>query len=158
MGLNFSRRISCNKLPYHAFSSLKIKISTSLLPLMRLKDALVAAPEPSGPFIARYKTMVLTDESRTDLYAPHPRAWAVMTSAFYPVTKDQCNRTHPTRNVLPATAASMYQQYASDGVFNRTFERFRLEMCTSTSLLDDFQYPPAVLFSPDLGNHISYIT
>jgi hypothetical protein len=129
-----------------------MRIFTNLLYLLRLTYAFVSVPEPSGPFSVGYNTMKVTDESRIDPYAPHPRARAVMISAFYPVARDQCKRTTPIHYMPLKTATFVNSEYASFGVPNGTFERLRLQMCCKTSLIDDFQHAPIVLFSPGLGN------
>jgi pimeloyl-ACP methyl ester carboxylesterase len=136
---------------------LNMKSSIVLVYFLRLAHAIVAIPEPSGPFNVGYNAMKLTDESRTDPYAPSPKPRAVMISAFYPVAKDRCKQVCPIRYMPPATAAFIDQQYASFGIPNGTFEQFRLQMCCDNSLADDYTRSPVIIFSPGLGNlRLSY--
>ncbi|KAI1618949.1 PAF acetylhydrolase family protein [Exophiala viscosa] len=110
-------------------------------------NPIVALPRPPGPTNVHITQFALTDESRTDPFAPccdKPRQ--LMVSLFQPAN---CTQTIDTPYMPPATAAFYDAQLAVFGIPNGTFEAFHLQTCPNSPANTDF---PLLLFSTGAGN------
>lgn len=106
----------------------------SLVSLATATTALLVAG-PSGPFAVGFNTLVLTDSSRQDPFAPTPQKRRVPISAYLPVdvSKTPCpKRTLPY--MTPAVAAHYDQGAAQLGLPNGTFAGFAMEYCNLPKL------------------------
>ncbi|TQV97047.1 PAF acetylhydrolase family protein [Cordyceps javanica] len=104
----------------------------SSLPFFALAAAAAATivPGPSGPYAVGYSTVVLTDGSRQDPFAPTPQKRRVPVSAYLPV--DVSNKACPKQKLpymTPAVAAHYDQGAAQLGLANDTFAKLDMEYC-----------------------------
>ncbi|KAI9860122.1 MAG: hypothetical protein M1824_003360 [Vezdaea acicularis] len=109
----------------------------------------VLLPNPNGTYQVGVGTMELTDESRTQPFAPSVQVRSIMISLFYPIKSDE--PTTPVSYMPPETA--LYEdnsEQALTGLMspNGTFEKLALQLAgkpPQTQYTPDF---PIVLFSP----------
>ncbi|KAJ4163583.1 hypothetical protein LMH87_005304 [Akanthomyces muscarius] len=109
----------------------------SLLSLVSLATASTAllVPGPSGPYAVGFSTLVLTDSSRQDPFAPTPQKRRVPISAYLPVdvSKKPCRKQ--TRPYMTPAVAAYYDQGAAQlGLANDTFAKFDMEYCNLEKL------------------------
>lgn len=101
------------------------------------------------------RTMVFTDKTRLDDFAPTPQYREVVVSLFYPMDMERKNhngkdQVRPTTNYLPNATASDYDElFAAAGVSSGTLERIVTYSQTNGSFTTS--RPPLLVFSPGLG-------
>ncbi|ORY19304.1 PAF acetylhydrolase family protein [Clohesyomyces aquaticus] len=131
------------------------KFPLSILHLLFLSTAYaqIIIPEPKGQYAVGRSTIKLTDSSRKDPYDPNHGPRNVMTSLFYPISRNNCPKICPGQYMPPATAALNDQMYGNLGIPNGSFGSFQLQLCCSTpsSAAKEATDAPLILFSPGLG-------
>lgn len=109
----------------------------SLLSLVSLATASTAllVPGPSGPYAVGFSTLVLTDSSRQDPFAPTPQKRRVPISTYLPVDVSKKPCPMQTRPYMTPAVAAYYDQGAAQlGLANDTFAKFDMEYCNLEKL------------------------
>jgi pimeloyl-ACP methyl ester carboxylesterase len=109
-----------------------------------------ALPTPPAPQNVIYQTLSLTDQSRTDPFAPPNTPRRLMLSIFIPAFCFPSSLVET--QYMPNRIASVYDaQLAQLGVPNGTFASFHLQTCPSRKKLTRRPYP-LLIFSPGFGS------
>ncbi|EGX91914.1 PAF acetylhydrolase family protein [Cordyceps militaris CM01] len=130
-----------------------------LLTLLSLASAATGllVPGPSGPYAVGYSTLVLTDDSRQDPFAPTPQKRRVPVSAYLPVDiSSRGSKPCPPRTLpymTPAVAAYYDQGAAQIGLPNDTFAKYAVTYCDLEKLCAKKPRAsfPLVLFDTGVG-------
>ena len=149
--------LPCNSHPTYPLIN-NTMISTILISILAATAGAVFVSGPTGPYAVSMSVQGLTDNSRSDPYAPadspHPRR--VMISTFMPVdeTKAPCRRQQAVPYMTPLVAGAYDELGTALGLSNGTFSSFEMNVCIpkASSCRSGRASYPLVLFSPGSGN------
>ncbi|KAJ6259077.1 1-alkyl-2-acetylglycerophosphocholine esterase [Drechslerella dactyloides] len=112
----------------------------------------ISLPYPDGD--ARLRTALvnrqLTDESRTDPWAPPGTKRKLMVSMFYPVPKERCESALDQVEYMPPSTATAFSAYL--GMPDGIFQLLRLQVCKPKPGKVDLDKYPVILYSPGFSS------